>query len=283
MSQSSATVAFPQDANPTDTDSQLENQDNKKQPKPTKVLPTNRVAISKQWDVLRAFGAISGPDSKSTTNIEVSKVVGIHASTVGLVTPFLVDVGFLRKSDDGLTPAAEVGDFARAFEWTPEKAFHRVGPILKRTWFYTTLLPKLRFSAMTRDAALQELAIASNAAPAYRGQLDSLLEYLKQADLIAIEGDQIKLQKSTAPAEEPSGGAKSATHDHPAEKTHRKESSVNTAFAATTAGSIQFDISVRVDTAEFANWQPSRISAFFAGIAQVLAAKGAVEEKATNA
>jgi hypothetical protein len=33
---------------------------------------------------------------------------------------------------------------------------------------------------------------------------------------------------------------------------------------------------------ELANWRPDRISAFFAGIAQVLAAKGEVEEVAAT-
>ena len=32
--------------------------------------------------------------------------------------------------------------------------------------------------------------------------------------------------------------------------------------------------------AEFAGWQPERISAFFSGVAQVLAAKGNVEKEA---
>ena len=32
--------------------------------------------------------------------------------------------------------------------------------------------------------------------------------------------------------------------------------------------------------AEFSNWQPDRISAFFGGIAQVLAAKAAIERNA---
>lgn len=43
---------------------------------------------------------------------------------------------------------------------------------------------------------------------------------------------------------------------------------------------VSFDISVRVSMAEFATWRPERISAFFGGIASVLAAKGRIEEDA---
>jgi hypothetical protein len=48
--------------------------------------------------------------------------------------------------------------------------------------------------------------------------------------------------------------------------------------AAPTNGVVQFHVSVRVDMAEFAGWEAERISAFFAGIAQVLAAKGSSKE-----
>ena len=45
-----------------------------------------------------------------------------------------------------------------------------------------------------------------------------------------------------------------------------------------TEGTIQFHVSVRVDMTEFAGWKADRITAFFGGIAQVLAAKGDLEK-----
>jgi hypothetical protein len=39
------------------------------------------------------------------------------------------------------------------------------------------------------------------------------------------------------------------------------------------AGAMNFDISINVSMAEMRDWTPDRITAFFAGIAQVLAAK----------
>jgi hypothetical protein len=41
---------------------------------------------------------------------------------------------------------------------------------------------------------------------------------------------------------------------------------------------VQFHVSVKVDMAEFAGWSADRITAFFGGIAQVLAAKGTLEK-----
>jgi len=48
------------------------------------------------------------------------------------------------------------------------------------------------------------------------------------------------------------------------------------------SGVVQFVVNVRVEMSEMRNWRPERIAAFFAGIAQVLAAKGSVEQEATD-
>ena len=53
---------------------------------------------------------------------------------------------------------------------------------------------------------------------------------------------------------------------------------VSTVFSKPTDGVVQFTISVKVDMKEFAAWAPDRITAFFGGIAQVLAAKGKMEK-----
>ena len=54
-----------------------------------------------------------------------------------------------------------------------------------------------------------------------------------------------------------------------------------TTFSQPTEGTVQFHVSVKVDMAEFAGWEPARITSFFGGIAQVLAAKGAIEKEAS--
>ena len=45
---------------------------------------------------------------------------------------------------------------------------------------------------------------------------------------------------------------------------------------------MQFNVSVKVNMQEFAGWQAERVTAFFNGIAQVLAAKGALEKEASS-
>ena len=260
----------------------------KKEPKPTKTLPTNRVAYPKQIEIIRAFGALGGSDRKAASNVDVSKVVNLHAATVGLSVPFLVDCQFLTKGPEGLVPAEEVAEFAGAYEWNADTAFHRVAPILRRTWFYTKLEPTLRFKPLSKADAIQELSLASNASPAYRSQLETLLDYLAQAGIVSLDGDQVRLirtgpgsQNTAATQEQEDKTVQTAKKELPA-TTDESRSVVHTSFASQSAGIIQFNISVKVDMTEFAGWEPSRIAAFFAGIAQVLAAKGQVEEKSSK-
>jgi len=57
---------------------------------------------------------------------------------------------------------------------------------------------------------------------------------------------------------------------------------VTTAFATPTEGVVQFHVAVPVDMKEFAGWSPDRITAFFSGIAQVLAAKRTIEKEVSS-
>lgn len=253
-------------------------------PRPTEALPTNRIAVSKQYDLLRAFGAVSGPDGNPVTNVEVAKIANLHASTVGLAVPFFTASGLLTKTNDGLVPPPEVLDFNAAYEWNPETAFHRTAPVLSNTWFFERLLPKLRFGPLSRKDAIQELAMASSAAPDYRGQLDTLIEYLEASGLVRRDGDSIRLASSSeAEPDEGAATGKATELISKAETVQQKVvPPVSTSFTGPTAGVVQFNISVKVDMTEFAGWSPDRISAFFSGVAQVLAAKGSVEEQITS-
>src|SRR2546427_12477319 len=71
-----------------------------KKSRPTKYLPTDRIAPQKQLDLLRAWGAASGPSGKAGTNGDVASIVGLSSSTVSLANPFFVENGLLQKTDN---------------------------------------------------------------------------------------------------------------------------------------------------------------------------------------
>lgn len=256
-----------------------------KESKPLHPLPTNRIAFPKQLDILRAFGAASEAHGRAVTNIEVAAVVEMSPATISLANPFFVDIGLLEKTGDGFMPSPEVAAMKRAHEWNAESAPYKLAPLLMKSWFGQALMPKLRFRPLPAEEAVHDLAEAATAGKQYQGQLELLLEYLQIAGVIQRENGAIKLlqvstdQQRQEPAQQSSAAAPSADTR---EQTAHRHSSVATSFANPTAGLVQFQISVKVDMQEMANWRPDRIQAFFAGIAQVLAAKGSIEEEASQ-
>ena len=251
--------------------------------KPNKILPTVRIAFPKQLDALRGFAVASGMSSKLITLQEVANIVGLVPSTLSLGNPFWVDVNFLNRSEgQGFTVASELTEYAHAYDWNKETAAHKLAPALSKQWFWEVLEPRLRYSDLTEDEAITSLAERSSANPEYKPQLRMILEYLDAAGMIEkANGSVTRVRTSAASTPQP---ATTPVEDKPAaepKKTVAGRSTVSTNFDQGSHG-INFDISVKVDMAEFAEWQPARISAFFNGIAQVIAAKGAIEQDSTK-
>lgn len=249
--------------------------------KPSETLPTERVSFAKQLDILRAYAIASGPSGKSATNADVAGIVKMAASTVALCNPFFTSVGFLESANgNGYVPTEHVSNFSRAFEWNAETAAQKLAPAIEGTWFADRIVQKVSFSPMDVDAAVSDLAEACGAGPRYRSNLQTLVEYLDATGFVSIADGRVYPKKATqARTNEP----ESERVDNPSAPSQR-ESPVRSVASAmkATEGAIQFHVSVKVDMAEMESWTPDRISSFFAGVAQVLAAKGAIEEEAAS-
>lgn len=245
--------------------------------RPTKILPTDRINFTKQLDLLRAWAAASSPPGKIVTNNEVAEMVKMQASTVSLANPFFASIGLLQKAEGGYLPSNDVIAYHRAAEYSDTPA-HKLAPTIRESWFGVTLLPKLSFRPMSEAEALAVLHDTATAPGEYKSQLRTLIEFLVAAGVAQRDGDMIKAAK---PAFEfgPSGNPPPDTvkESEPAPAPTTVKQNVATAFAASPEGGISFHISVRVNMEQFATWKPERITAFFAGIAQMLAAKAKIE------
>jgi hypothetical protein len=225
--------------------------------------------------MLRAYAAASNNGTKPATIVEVGEIVKMASSTVALANAFLASINLIQRTDAGTyLPCAEVVQFLRAHEWNPETSSHKLAPILKDSWFAQTLLPKLAYGPMDEDQAITRLAEACAAGPDYKKELKMLLEFLSLGGVIIRDGVQIKLAKPVAvdPASQKEETQKTAD-----EPVTRPAKGVNTGLNSSDGG-VTFNVNVQVDMAEFATWRPERISAFFRGIAEVLAAKADVEK-----
>jgi hypothetical protein len=252
----------------------------KKRRLPTKSIPTDRLTVPKQLDLLRAWAAASGADSKAVTNRDVAAIVKMAETTTSLANAFFSAMGFLQKATSGFVPAPEVVNYNRAYNWNPQTAAFKLSPIIKNAWFAQALLPTLGFRDLPEPEAIDLLADASAAEPEYRKQLRLLLEYMDATGVITRDGGVVRLAKSTSASNSPEQEKESpadATASQQQAPAPQQRAAVSTMFSAAPEGVVQFNISIRVDMGELATWKPDRITAFFAGMAQVLAAKASVE------
>lgn len=255
-----------------------------KAPRPTKYLPTDRIAFTKQLDLLRTYAIASGPVRKPVTLAEVEDIIKMKGSTISLANPFFVDSGLLQKTDKGFVPSEAVQSFQRAHQWQLQGATAKLAPVIAQTWFGKKLLVKLAFRPIDEKEAIGDLADESTASPEYEPQIRTLIDYVVVAGLAIRDGTLLRpggqadgVQNEPDPAEPTSIPSEP---DMPASTSAK--TTIMTSFAAPTNGGVQFNVNVNVDMNEFAGWQAERIAAFFNGIAQVLAAKGQIERSASD-
>lgn len=248
--------------------------------KPSKPLPTTRIAFAKQLDILRAYAAASQPDGKSVSNSAVAELLKMKAGTITFANAFFSDVGFIEKTDGGYLPSPEVVSFFRAHEWEPDTAKHKLAPVIERSWFFKRLQPKLRFAGLNEEQALQDLADEASAGRDYRAELRLLLQYMEASALIARDNGRIELAPQKPSREQLDGGRQQQPGSTLEQPRHTPATpDLTSAVSSPPEGVVQFDVSVRVAMSEFKGWDSERISNFFAGIAQVLAAKGGLKQE----
>ncbi len=242
---------------------------------PTRKLPTERIAFSKQLDILRGIGLASQGGTKAVHYSAVANVIKMNAATVALMNTFIIDSGFVERTGNDFIPHRALVEFAQAYSWNPETATFKLAPLIRTTWFGSRLLTRLSFKSMSVDETIADLAMEVSAPPGFKSQIATLIDYAEAAGLVRREGTQLSLGPT---ADEMAPGApEKPVQVETAEAPPRQSGTVATGFM-TTEGAIQFHVSIKVDMREMSGWQPDRITAFFSGLAQVLAAKKGTEE-----
>lgn len=231
--------------------------------RPTKALPTDRVVLAKQLNILRAYATKSGEDRVPVTGKDVAGIVGMNASTISLCNPFFLENEFLDKGKGGFLPAQEVREFTAMFRFDEDKAARKLAPLIKRSWFGFVVLPLVSIHPKPVYELVGELATKAGADTSHKPKLEMLIDMLIICDLVQRDGDNIA-QAASLPGEQlapplPSPPMSTGPPILP------KGPSVE--------NGITFSFSMKVDMAEIGNWERDRISAFFDGLSKIAAAK----------
>lgn len=248
----------------------------------TKKVPTFRAGFAKHLDCLRAYAVLSENGTKPVHYVKIGPIITLHEANVSSMNPFFMESGLIEKRQGGYMPCEAVLDYNRAYAWDKDTAGHKLAPTIRDTWFGHELTQRLQFDSMDEDTAIKLFADICNAGPEVRGQLRMLIDFCETAGLVKRDGSQIFSAESAAPRQ------RETAHAQPDSQPSIKPTTLPVSESAAQpaapkqpsadlpshSGTVHFQISANVDMTEMSGWSADRIAAFFAGIAQVLAAQG---------
>lgn len=244
---------------------------------PTKRLPTDRIKFKSQLEIIRAYGNASQGGTRAINYKEVAKQMKMDPDSVTLMSVFLVENGFADRVGNDLMPSKPVVDFALAHTWSAETAPKKLASLVKKTWFGQFICTALGFRAQTENEIVAELAHEISAGPEFKPRIELLIDYAEAVGLIRRENNQLMLAESITESTPQKLESMASAQSPPPDNQPKNVTSSTTTGFATTEGVVQFHVSIRVTMAEMAGWSPDRITAFFGGLAKVLAAKKGTE------
>ncbi|MGD0822564.1 MAG: hypothetical protein ABSA71_17670 [Desulfomonilia bacterium] len=256
-----------------------------KKPKPSKILPSDRLSFEKQVHLIRAYAILSGNDRKPVMNQALADMLKVHPASISTANPFFSDIGLIIKGPNGYTPSEAVFAFNNAYEWGPDTAGLKLSPIIKDTWFATEIRNRLSFAPLPEKEVIAKLAAVSSATKEYQSPLQILVEFLIFSGIVRREGDMINIVKSSAVNPPGPNGNTIGTivktnvppsPDVPSNDVPPKQN-VNDTLPPSVDG-ITFSVNIKVAMAEMQGWQPDRIAALFEGLAKVITAKGGSQQ-----
>jgi hypothetical protein len=240
---------------------------------PTKQLATVRIAKPRQFDLLRAFAIAYQQSGEAVTLGEVSPHSGLTVNTISIITGFFVTSGLITRTDGNrFVPTEATIEFERSYHWNKETAVYALGASLESSWFGQVIVSRLKMrGSMTVQDATELLAQEAAASPEYKPQIQMTLDWLIETGVIEKDGNTLKIARKGQFKPPTPPQAKGA-----AEK-HDEGRSVVSGGKVNEEGAITLNVAISIDVKELTAMSPDRISAFFQGLAAVVAAKGGIE------
>lgn len=239
-----------------------------------KTLPTDRVPFPKQLELIRAYAAAAEKVGGAVSNADAGKFVGLADSTIATTNAYFCDIGLLQKVESGkFVPSQPLVEHFKVYQLSADRSWAKLAPLFEKWWAGQELIPKLRFRPIDESEAITDLAIAANAERSHYGHLKIAIDWLAQVGLVSREGGQLRLVTQSTPMLDP------APVSPPPSGNTGDGKALLEALQRPALGGINFAISLNVDMNQMAAWPAENIKEFFAGVAQVLAAKAAAERQ----
>jgi hypothetical protein len=171
---------------------------------PVRVLPSDRIAMDKQLEMLRAFVVASQSENGNpVTNDTVGRVMQMKGATVMVMNAFFKDVGLLMLASAGkFLPSQYARDYEGKYKWDKEAAGLKLAPALEDRWFAQAISPIVQMKPLRKSDAVTILAEASKSSPKYRDRLEMLIELLSIAGIVSFDGDQLTAGRGKSAAAE---------------------------------------------------------------------------------
>ena len=120
---------------------------NKKNSTSTQVLPSLRLSIEKQIEILKAFATYYSEYSKGATYSEISNLTGFYATNVSGSLKFWNSIGILRQNESTYEPTPALIDFNDKIQLDNDEAWKVLKSALSDQWFVTQTKLKFRIKS----------------------------------------------------------------------------------------------------------------------------------------
>lgn len=157
-------------------------------------LPSSRLSIEKQLEVLKTFAVIHQTKGTGSNYKNIASQVGVNATAVSDCLKFWSGNGLLEGSRGTYTPSNSLIEFNQRIQWGDENsALQILRDTLQNSWFITEL--KIKFQVknnISQDELKQMLGLASKISKkdtATMTALNNLIELLEKIKVIKKDDD----------------------------------------------------------------------------------------------
>jgi hypothetical protein len=243
-----------------------------------KALPTDRIKMERQYEILATIGRLSGPRNSIDAE-SLARAVGgsIAPTTVMLSNRYFAAAGWITIPAKGQYAATDaLGEYTRRLATdTPDRAALELHDPARRSWFWQVLEPLFTDGKARVSDAETMLMRAAEASSGHLPMIRNLITWLEHIGMITVDDQFIAVKDSAAVT------ASNADREQVPERTEvpaetGAESKEPTAQAGERSPApviaLSFEVKITVD--DLARLSADQITALFAAVGTVAAVKG---------